>query len=329
MSKEYYEIRSFPNGTDNYENFKNDGYIAVQWSEIGDVRPLTENQIRHELELLEPFNPNGKKNKSGYKTTISQRCAFFERLKQMKIGDIILVPTEKGKNLSIFEVSKTYYYDKQNIINDTAHRIGVIGKTSIPRNSLSNSLNASLNSRLTITKISREKFEEIDNLLLGITYSNDDFAFESIMRELKRSFYESNNDIIKKSLILTGFSLSEAFLSEKIRSEALKATPKENNYISKKIMEIGLTSIANSLKNHIDRINLFKSVFETDKTIPFPTQIHQNLRNSLAHDISSPYLEGNKIFFTKSEKSDPTGINVEEIFDNFIDYPKMINQAKK
>ncbi|MDT2909296.1 hypothetical protein [Lactococcus lactis] len=328
MSKEYYEIRSFPNGTDNYENFKNDGYIAVQWSGIGDVRQLTENQIRHELELLEPFNPNGRKNITGYKTTISQRCAFFERLKQMKIGDIILVPTEKGKNLSIFEVSKTYYYDKQNIVNETAHRIGVIGKTRIPRNSLSKSLNASLNTRLTISKISREKFEEIDNLLLGITYSNDDFAFESIMRELKRSFYESNNDIIKKSLILTGFSLSEAFLSEKIRSEALKATPKENNYISKKIIEIGLKSIDESLKRHNDRIKSFKSVFETTKDISFPNQEQQNLRNKLAHDISSPYLEGDKIFFIKNENSEPTGIIVEEIFENFIKYPKIINQAK-
>lgn len=333
IEKNYYEIRAVPNGIDKYEDFKKNGYIAIQWSKIGDVSLLKKDQIRTELERLEPYNRNSHKKEVGYKATISQRTNYFERLKNIKIGDIILVPTHNGKNVTIFEVDKPYYYDEKNISSDTAHRIGVKGKVSVSRSEISKSLNKSLNAMLTITKISPDKYEEIENLIANVQYLKDALAFESTIKLLHNTYKSSNDDFIKKSLLFSAFSLCEAYFKEFILSavnDALaEADKKKNNAILKHIISIGREKVDISLRNHNDRIKLFQRIFSQKKGPSFPNYKHQRLRNALAHDISSPIIEEDLIFIFEGDDKKKVRFNVEKLFKCIEDFPNTIEKESK
>ncbi|MFK4960317.1 hypothetical protein ACI1TN_10105 [Lactococcus garvieae] len=317
MEKNYYEIRAVPNGIDKYEDFKKNGYIAIQWSEIGDVSRLKKDQIRAKLEIFDPYDRNPQKKEVGYKATISQRTSFFERLKNIKIGDVILVPTDKGKNVSIFEVDKPYYFDEENISSDTAHRIGVKGKVSVSRSEISKSLNKALNAMLTITKISPDKYDEIEYLIANVQYLKDAFAFESTIRLLHNTYKASNDDIIKKSLLFSAFSLCEAYFKEFIRSadnSALGEADKKKFYIY--------------LRNHNGRIELFQKIFSQEEGPSFPRNEHQQLRNALAHDISSPIIEEDLILIYEDDKL-KYYFNVEELFKCIEEFPDTIEKDSK
>lgn len=341
IEKNYYEIRAVLKGVDKYEDFKKNGYIAIQWSKIGDVSLLKKEQIRTELERLEPFGTNSSKNEAGYKTTISQRTGYFERLKNIKIGDIILVPTDNGKNVSIFEVDKPYYYDSKNVSSDSAHRIGVKGKVRVSRSEISKSLNKSLNAMLTITKISPDKYEEIEKLIANVQYLKDAFAFESTIKLLHKTYKSSNDDIIKKSLLFSAFSLCEAYFKEFILSavddalaeadddDALtESDKKKNNAILKHIISIGREKVDISLRNHSGRIELFQRIFSQKKGPSFPNRKHQRLRNELAHDISSPIIEEDLILTYEGDELKDEYI-AEEVFRKIEGFPTTIEKESK
>lgn len=111
MATNYWLLRAFPEQNNHYSIFKEEKVIGLGWSNLND---LTNNDLN---DLGSLFKKKGYPAASPQ--SMGRRVGFFKRfIKEMKIGDYVLVPDGMGE-ISIGIVNSDYYYKK--ITNDLAH----------------------------------------------------------------------------------------------------------------------------------------------------------------------------------------------------------------
>ncbi|MBT9718237.1 hypothetical protein [Enterococcus durans] len=111
MATNYWLLRAFPEQNNHYSIFKEEKVIGLGWSNLND---LTNNDLN---DLGSLFKEKGYPAASPQ--SMGRRAGFFKRfIKEMKVGDYVLVPDGMGE-ISIGIVNSEYYYKK--ITKDLAH----------------------------------------------------------------------------------------------------------------------------------------------------------------------------------------------------------------
>lgn len=89
-NRNYFKIGWKPNGVDRFNNFLEQGYFAIAWPEVGDLKQFvdkSEDEIRaYVRSKLEQEIKN--------KTTLGQVTGYFVRFLSVKEGDIIVTSRE-------------------------------------------------------------------------------------------------------------------------------------------------------------------------------------------------------------------------------------------
>lgn len=162
-NRNYFKIGWKPNGVDQFNDFIEQGYFAIAWPEVGDLKHLVD-KSEDEIRTYIRSKLEGEiKNKN----TLGQVAGYFVRFLSIKAGDIIV--TSRENHLYMYKVTERYFYSNENAINHTAHRIKIDKKSKviIP---LSDSLDISpkfkraTQNRLTIISLN-DYFEQIEMLL--------------------------------------------------------------------------------------------------------------------------------------------------------------------
>lgn len=168
MEKEnkIYEIRAYPAGRDLYDTFISNNFIAIGWPGTGDVSEMEESQLK--LKLSDLYDLSG--------THLSQVVSYFNKLKDMKIGDVLLIPhiDVSGKTLTIASVVKPYYYNEKYSNLDCAHQVGIKVIEIFSRDYIAgkfNGLNRSLNTQQTLTLIDKNKHAEAYKYIFNLVKS--------------------------------------------------------------------------------------------------------------------------------------------------------------
>lgn len=314
-SKTYFEFRAAPNGIDQYNRFMTDNFVAIGWPKIGDVsqiKPDSKNSQRQIIkQRLSANYPKDFKDKSIYLTQVT---TFFIRLLNMREGDILLIPNldKKDPKVTIATVSEPYHYNDTDTfmaINST-HQIGISGisekKHEVQLSDLSTSLRNRLRAQLTITLISEDKYSEINRLLTQKNFSSKrDITKDAVITNIKtlKTLFQQNDDVlIRKSILLSTFSLVEGYLSEILKkkySETEKITVTTSNQTLIKYGKHYISDLAKKLNNlgFNKKIKLFTELYKIAIAPEVPASINTMnseltvIRNSLAHDITIAALD--------------------------------------
>ncbi|MCO6183670.1 hypothetical protein AAYR18_03110 [Leuconostoc fallax] len=136
-----------------------------------------------------------------------------------------------------------------------------------------------------------------DNLVTN----NADKYVEKI-EKIITSYKNTDDSLIKKSLLLAAFSTNEAF----IRSQIIAKMPQLNELTNDTYLTETLKkAVRTSLDTYPGRQQLFNNYCNEDN-IRFK-ETEQSLRNSLAHDIDSPTVDGDELTYTKRTRRNPEG----------------------
>lgn len=330
-----FEVRAFPAGIDRYSKFIEEGFIAIGWASIGDLSDFTDNDIKELVNKSYTQYNQGK---------LTQIANFFIRLKGMKPGDIILIPyisPEDGPILSIATVVKGYsYYDKYEQ-DDIAHQVKIRVITTISREMLAEkykAFNQTLNARLTITKIDQKRHQKAIEYIQAIIHNSNNYSnvqtdihvnytrsIESIATSLKKI---KNNDLLKKSLILSALSLNESYLVSLIRGKIIPLI--QDNQILYDVLE---KTLLNNLSNRQTREQIASAYFK-NYTLP---KDYYTLRNKLAHSMDSITLDGLEANFTDQktyeenknkgkDKEQIPHVNVNTLLNTLLNYVDNIKE---
>lgn len=158
------------------------------------------------------------------------------------------------------------------------------------------------------------------------TYLDMDFNYFTIAEEvnnLKKLCDESNQEIVKKSLILASFSQTESFFKSVIYNNL----PDFGETIENKKIRVMIdNTISNKLQNRKGRIEIFRSIFNLDKKDFKDLSVqHYNIRNGLAHDIGSVFINDNSLCYENSNSI--TSIDIDELFIELINFIDRINRV--
>ncbi|MFI3605872.1 hypothetical protein [Vagococcus fluvialis] len=332
--KKYYEVRAFPNNEDQYDTFIENKFVAIGWPSIGNVFGKSKEEIRKLIEKDPKINILNE-------ITLSQVASYFDRLLKMEIGDIILIPY-KNNSVTITTVTKIYSYVDSFSDTHMAHQIGINVEKIVSLDRLSEGLRNSLKARLTLTMIKDRYYDEVDALILGKNLSDIEEFNKNINAILDEYTYETH-PLIKSSLLLSAFSICEGYLSNKIR-QTLKLQEFDKNKEELSLEEFvrykGMVAINRSLGQFDGRNNIFKDIYKDDKP-KFPNSNQKDLRNSLAHNISGPFIQlkenaiakniDNEIISFDNSNKKQVDIEVLDLLNSFKSYAtdleKQINQS--
>lgn len=137
-------------------------------------------------------------------------------------------------------------------------------------------------------------------------------TYKKTINDLQMKINDSCDSMMKKSLVLSSFIVSESLL----KSAIVEMIPEEDgisdfskNAISKYINKrlIGSSESLNEL---------FKDVFKSKA----PKRNWLNLRNSLAHDIESVRIRDDKIIYINMKSQDEESISIAALFKSQIDF---------
>lgn len=313
---EIFELRAFPNGEDRYKYFLENNIVAIAWGDTEDVSQMGKNEIKEKLKELYPENSS---------IQLSQTTNMIDRFKGLNKNDIILIPYKEDQTVTIAKVTKEYSYIKAYQEKHMAHQVGIKVLKIVPENELSESLRNTLKARLTLTKISEDKHAEILNLMEGKNYSKDILAYEENIKLIRKVFNKQEDQLVKKALLFSAFSLSESYLTEHIKLSLDLSDINSKKVSDTIIQQRGENSILKSLKYHDERKKLFKDIYHTE--LDFPTKKQQDLRNALAHDITSPSIDDDLIIFPTKSKSESEELT--KLFEEFENYAEKIEQISK
>lgn len=139
-------------------------YIAIGWSEIGDLTWLTQENTRQK-ELNEKY----KKIYGGSALQVSLGCGMiWNFVREIKEGDVVLVPSPEKRTILVGEV-KSFYKFKENWKDDCPypHRRNVKWVMEVKRDRLSQKFKNSIGSSLTVFSLDHHK-QEIQKIITGI-----------------------------------------------------------------------------------------------------------------------------------------------------------------
>lgn len=328
LEQRVFEVRAFPNGKDHYQDFINNNFVAIGWPDIGDVSSMDIDQIRENLKKnYNDLNDESPSNKG----KLTQIVTFFTKLKSMKKDDVILIPYGNGDTLTMVKVTSPYCFVKEYSDEHMAHQISIKVIKKMDRIHIENSmqsLNKSLNSRLTLTEIHDEKSKEfilkVIHTELDDVYYAEEFAeesengmiekYESSILNVMNSINSTSDDVVKKSLIMAALTINEAYTKNIISREVLKNIEESEKLIT----DIVQDNIISNLHKRYLRDNLIKKIFNN----AILNQSYINLRNALAHDINSVTIEGRNIVYNiKSKKSDGRElIDIDDLLSDLKNY---------
>lgn len=305
-SKTYFEFRAAPNQIDQYNRFMTDNFVAIGWPKIGDVSQIKPDSKNSQKQLIRQRLIDNYsevfKDKSIY---LSQVTTFFLRLLNMQKGDILLIPNIDKENpkVTIATVSEPYHYNDTEpfMAIHSTHQIGISIKAHIKIDDISNSLRNRLKARLTLTLISEDKYSEIDKLLLNQIINSKEAVIDNI-NTLQNIFKKNKNVLVRKSILLSTFSLVEGYLSEVLKkkySDTKQNHPDSNNQTLIKYGQIYISDLSDNLESSgfNKKIKLFTELYINEISEKIPNTINTmnsvltKIRNSLAHDITIAALD--------------------------------------
>lgn len=145
------------------------------------------------------------------KTSGTQRAGQLWRFyKEIKEGDIVLVPNPFGKTFIVVEVTGGYYYEEDSF--KYAHRRKISPYKEFPRDVCSTKLKFSLGSLMTVFSISDHR-EELRSIIRGKKYEGKSEYFDNIYDAVINRLYELDGrefeEFITHLLNVIGFEAAE------------------------------------------------------------------------------------------------------------------------
>ncbi|WP_349550113.1 hypothetical protein [Leuconostoc pseudomesenteroides] len=318
-----FEVRAFPAQVDRYSQFIDEGFIAIGWEAMNDVTDLSEDDIKQRVNSIYPHY---------IQRTATQIANFFIRLKNMKKGDIILIPyitDEDGPILTIAKVVESYTYKDEFKQDDIAHQVKIKPFATISRDELADkykAFNQTLNARLVITKINvnrhRKAIGFIENIL------NDSKVHENPKKDLQSEYVKSikiieescnsvkDNDLSKKALIFSALSINESYLVSLIRREIIPIM--QDNQV---LYDVLKGTLLNRLNYKDTREKVANAFFDNFKL----KSDYYDLRNLLAHSMGSVTINGTTISFYSKNKGKIVPININDLFNDLLRYGDIIS----
>lgn len=240
-----YEIRAYPAGRDLYDTFISNNFVAIGWRGTGDISEMEESQLK--LKLSNLYDLSGRR--------LSQVVSYFNKLKDMKIGDVLLIPhiDVSGKTLTIASVVKPYYYNEQYKYLDCSHQVGIKVIEIVSRDYIAkrfDSLHRSLNTQQTLTRIDKNKHAEACKYIFNLVKNQSQKGEKNVESSNPSSLVniEEDNSNLDKSIKM--FVLDDSEKIQKFRSvyeqeiidnyNIIKTT--ESDRVTKAIIFVALTA---------------------------------------------------------------------------------------
>lgn len=129
-------------------------------------------------------------------------------------------------------------------------------------------------------------------------YFTEKMAYKENINHIFETYDQFEDELVKKSLLLSAFSIAESFLTNYLKEE-MGMNNKEDKVLDFK-QRHGVIRIEELLTNYKERRSLYKSLYSSK--LHFPKDKEQGLRNSLAHDITTAKINGNIISFPFNNK---------------------------
>lgn len=139
--------------------------------------------------------------------------------------------------------------------------------------------------------------------------------YKNEIDKIKSKILNEEDELIKKSLMLTIFVLSESYVSSLIVSNLPE---RDENLINEAYEKIIQQYISDNIRTRKGRKELVKQFYNTD----MPTMPHTKLRDTLAHEIDKVDLKDNCFKYDNSRKN-----KNENIIEVSID--KIINELEQ
>ncbi|MBZ5984986.1 hypothetical protein KIJ05_07630 [Leuconostoc gelidum subsp. gasicomitatum] len=328
-----FEIRAFPNGEDHYQDFIDQGVVAIGWPDIGDANSMTQKEIKQRLKEVYPKFEN---KDSSYLTQVTN---FFERFKNLKENDLILIPYlhDFQQTITIVRVTKPYFYNPtpDNLKRHMTHQVSIDLIKIIDREDIAQhcqKLYKSLKARLTLTQLKDPDVYKFLNEVIAIkhngAYSADQYTrkskkylqseYENSISKLITAINKSNDKLIKKSLIMAALTVNEAYLKMLISREIFKNISKDDELL----INILNINIIKKLHSTSLRIDLAKKYFEN----AIMNDNYYNLRNALAHNLNSVEIDNTDIKYKQTAFSIDyeAPILINDLFDCLKNYANNI-----
>lgn len=153
-------------------------------------------------------------------------------------------------------------------------------------------------------------------LLAYIDYPIEVNLFGTKIDNIFSKIENTSDELIKKSLLLSAFSIAESML----KSVIVEKIPRENNIsdFSKKIL---LDEIDKKIRgNSKTRNQLFKDLYNT----PVPKQNWINARNSLAHDIEDSSISDGQLTYLNLKLKKDESYLLSELKNSLLNFWKNI-----
>lgn len=139
--------------------------------------------------------------------------------------------------------------------------------------------------------------------------------YKNEIDKIKSKILNEDDELVKKSLMLTIFVLSESYVSSLIVSNLPE---RDENLIDKAYEKIIQQYISENIRTRKGRKELVKKIYNTD----IPAMPHTKLRDALAHEIDKVDLKNNRFKYDNSR-----GNRNENIIEVSID--EIINELEQ
>lgn len=137
-------------------------------------------------------------------------------------------------------------------------------------------------------------------------------TYKDTIHDIQLKVNTANDELTKKSLILSALIISESLL----KSTIVEKIPKENG-ISEFSQNILDSEIDKQLRGNVEiRNNLFKKLYKK-KT---PKQPWTHLRNSLAHDIESSSINNQEVIYTNLKEEKEESYSIDKLFEELMEF---------
>lgn len=155
-NQHFWLLRAFPDSVPHFDTFLKKSVIGLGWPKIG---PLKKAITAKELKQLFIENDYPAADNAA----LGRRAGFFTRfVTDMQIGDIVMVPDNKG-SVAVYKIRSDYYYDTT-ITPYVTHLRRVKLITFLKFHSLSKTLQRLLSNQLSLINLDKAK-EEIMSLI--------------------------------------------------------------------------------------------------------------------------------------------------------------------
>lgn len=151
-----------------------------------------------------------------------------------------------------------------------------------------------------------------DELISYYRYPVNFIDYEDKINAIFQKIKDTSDNLIKKSLLLSSFSITESMFKSSIVEKITREL-----YGPEYVQKITRQAISKKLRGSVEeRRDLFKEVYK----IQAPSLIWNDLRNSLAHDIEESQIKNNIITYTNLKNNKLVEMNIDELKRKQIEF---------